>query len=133
MHESTPCTATTRAGTRCSNSPIKGATVCRMHGGAAPQVQAKAAERIAATRDTALEALRRLIETGDVDAKVALDAVVRLTETHETLEGRVARREGRVVDERTQLDRDIETLLAEFRPEGPSANGRASSNGKARQ
>ena len=129
MHESTPCTATTRSGNRCSNPPIKGATVCRMHGGSAPQVKAKAAERIAEARDTALDALNRLIADGKVDARVALDAVVKLTETHETLEGRVARREGRVVDERSDLDRDIERLLAEF---SPPADARPSHNGKAR-
>ena len=130
MHESTPCTATTRSGNRCSNPPIKGATVCRMHGGSAPQVKAKAAERIAEARDTALDALNRLIADGKVDARVALDAVVKLTETHETLEGRVARREGRVVDERSDLDRDIQRLLEEF---GPPADARPGSNGKARK
>lgn len=102
-----------------------------MHGGAAPQVKRKAAERIAEARDTALEALLRLIQSGEVDAKVALDTVVKLTETHETLEGRVARREGRVVDERSDLDRDIAALLAQFdrpaadaRPVGPGATGK---------
>jgi hypothetical protein len=84
-----------------------------MHGGAAPQVKRKAAERIAAARDSALDALTQLIAEGRVDAKVALDAVVKLTETHETLEGRVARREGMVVDERSQLDAEIEELLAQ--------------------
>ena len=129
MHEITPCKATTRAGKQCANAPITGAVVCRMHGGSAPQVKAKAAERIAETRDSALDALTALIESGEVDAKVALDAVVKLTETHETLEGRVARREGRVVDERSDLDRDIEALLAEF---SPPADARPGSNGKAR-
>lgn len=41
------CTATKRNKKRCGNAPVRGATVCRMHGGAAPQVQAKAAERVA--------------------------------------------------------------------------------------
>ena len=108
------CTATAKAtGLRCQRAPIAGATVCRVHGGAAPQVQRKAAERIAEARDTALEQLTRLIRSGDIDARVALDAVVKLTETHETLSGRVARREGMVVDERSQLDAEIAELLAE--------------------
>ena len=35
------CTATNRQGRRCGKPPIPGGTVCcRMHGGAAPQVQA---------------------------------------------------------------------------------------------
>jgi hypothetical protein len=112
MHNVTPCTATTRNGNRCSNPPITGATVCRMHGGAAPQVKRKAAERIAEARDLALQRFVDLAGEGKLDPRVALDAVVRLTEQVETLEGRVARREGRVVDERSDLDRQIEQLLA---------------------
>ena len=41
------CTATKRNKERCGNKPVRGATVCRMHGGSAPQVKAKAAERVA--------------------------------------------------------------------------------------
>lgn len=44
------CGAKTRKGTPCPNPPIKGATRCRMHGGAAPQVRAAAARRLAATK-----------------------------------------------------------------------------------
>jgi len=39
------CTGTTKAGTPCKRPPIAGALVCRVHGGAAPQVKAKAAVR----------------------------------------------------------------------------------------
>lgn len=40
------CTANSkRSGKRCTNWPIKGSTVCRMHGGSAGQVRAKAKER----------------------------------------------------------------------------------------
>lgn len=41
------CTATRRDGTSCGNRPVKGALVCRMHGGMAPQVQAAARRRLA--------------------------------------------------------------------------------------
>ena len=129
MHEPTPCTATTRAGGRCSNPPIKGATVCRMHGGSAPQVQRKAAERIAEARDTALDALLRLIQSGDVDAKVALDAVVKLTETHETLEGRVSQRVE--VSNVSEVDRELERLADELRSRAGSPVPVAT-NGQAR-
>lgn len=40
------CNGTTSAGGRCRKQPIKGATVCRTHGGSAPQVQAKAEQRL---------------------------------------------------------------------------------------
>lgn len=41
------CHATTRAGERCGNPPMRGGRVCRMHGGAAPQVRAAAKRRAA--------------------------------------------------------------------------------------
>ena len=40
------CKATARSGTQCSNPPIQGGTVCRMHGGSAPAVRAAAARRL---------------------------------------------------------------------------------------
>ena len=87
------CTAHRQDGQRCRANAIRGGTVCYVHGGAAPQVKRKAAERIAEARDLATSALTRLLASGDVDTKVALDACVKLTELVETLEGRVARRE----------------------------------------
>lgn len=41
------CGRMTRQKKPCTNSPVVGAEVCRMHGGAAPQVKRKAAERVA--------------------------------------------------------------------------------------
>ena len=40
------CIGTSRSGARCKRWPAPGASVCRMHGGAAPQVRAKAEERV---------------------------------------------------------------------------------------
>lgn len=40
------CIGHLKNGNRCKRSPIKGATVCRVHGGAAPQVRAKAQQRL---------------------------------------------------------------------------------------
>lgn len=52
------CTAKgKRKGGRCGNDAIKGGSVCRMHGGAAPQVRKKAQERLAAMVDPALGVL----------------------------------------------------------------------------
>ncbi|MET7639350.1 HGGxSTG domain-containing protein [Streptomyces sp. NPDC005438] len=51
------CTASTRSGKRCRGMAVTGTTVCRMHGGSAPQVQAAAerraevAEQLAARAD----------------------------------------------------------------------------------
>jgi hypothetical protein len=41
------CNGTRRDKGPCGNPPVRGANVCRMHGGAAPQVKAKAQERVA--------------------------------------------------------------------------------------
>src|SRR5262245_5357551 len=44
----TRCVATSRStGERCKMAPMRGTTVCRKHGGKAPQVQRKAQQRIA--------------------------------------------------------------------------------------
>lgn len=40
------CTANNKSGTRCKYNAVPGATVCRMHGGNAPQVRRKAAMRL---------------------------------------------------------------------------------------
>lgn len=56
------CTATNRQGKQCGKSPIPGGTVCRMHGGAAPQVQAKAKERLSALYPAAVTVLGGLLE-----------------------------------------------------------------------
>lgn len=42
-----------RTGDPCTNAPIAGSVVCRMHGGAAPQVLRKAQERIVMAQDDA--------------------------------------------------------------------------------
>jgi 2-hydroxychromene-2-carboxylate isomerase len=59
------CTATNRQGKRCGKPPILGGTVCRMHGGAAPQVKAKALERLQAYQHRAID---RLIELANQTA-----------------------------------------------------------------
>src|SRR5208283_4603384 len=40
------CTATNRRGGRCGRAPVRGARVCSMHGGKAPQVIAAATGRV---------------------------------------------------------------------------------------
>lgn len=59
----TPCTATSKqSGVRCKRRPIRGGAVCAMHGGKAPQVKAKALERLMALQDPAITRLAELIE-----------------------------------------------------------------------
>ena len=56
------CKARNRQGRRCQRWPIKGATVCRLHGGAAPQVRQAAIERLRALQPKALLVLEDLLE-----------------------------------------------------------------------
>lgn len=57
-----------RTGERCKLPPVRGATVCRSHGGAARQVQDAARERLQAMVLPALVTLRKLIDSADSDA-----------------------------------------------------------------
>jgi hypothetical protein len=59
------CTAHNRQGRQCGKSPIAGGTVCRMHGGAAPQVKLAALERLKQYQDRAIDRLFNLIEQTD--------------------------------------------------------------------
>jgi hypothetical protein len=57
------CTAKAKStGGRCNNPAIFGGTVCRLHGGSAPQVKAKAQERLMALQFPALAKLGALLE-----------------------------------------------------------------------
>lgn len=108
----TKCNGTNRRGTPCGRAPVPGAAVCHYHGGAAPQVREKAAERIAQARDMALE---RLIEffadDGDIaDPKVLLEAVTKLTTQFELLSGRATQRTE--VDERVHFEQIRVDLIA---------------------
>lgn len=60
------CTAhSSRTGKPCQRPPILGGTVCRTHGGAAPQVKAKALQRLEAYQDRAIDSLFELAETAE--------------------------------------------------------------------
>ena len=59
------CTAHSRAGSQCKKPPVLGATVCRMHGGAAPQVIASAQQRLLAIQFPAIARLATLVEQTD--------------------------------------------------------------------
>lgn len=62
LHGRLRCSAHSKQkGTQCGRTAIAGGTVCRYHGGAAPQVMLKAEERLKALIDPALIALSELI------------------------------------------------------------------------
>lgn len=74
-HPSRLCTAhSSRTGLPCKRAPIAGATVCRTHGGAAPQVRQKALERLTAYQDRAIDRLFTLVEQKDFPS-TAMSAV----------------------------------------------------------
>ncbi len=76
------CKAHARSGDPCRNSPVAGAAVCRMHGGAAPQVKAKASQRLIEMVLPAMAQLKRIIDkpdTSDADRLKAINQVLART------------------------------------------------------
>jgi hypothetical protein len=142
------CTAhSSRSGQPCKRYAIEGGTVCPTHGGKAPQVKAKAAERIALLLDSFFDRLSESlggmtteqIEELKSDAhqiKALADAVVKLSEHREVLEGRAGKRSELNITEESEFDREIKQLLGELAPQTeapalcPSQNGGVASNGK---
>lgn len=65
-YEPQPCRATSKAtGKPCGRTAVPGATVCRYHGGAAPQVKRKAALRLLELVDPAITTLAREMVQAD--------------------------------------------------------------------
>ena len=62
------CTAHSRSGEQCKQTPIAGGTVCRYHGGGAPQVRRKAALRLLELIDPAIATLAREMVQADRSA-----------------------------------------------------------------
>ena len=68
------CTAHRKNGARCRSSAVHGATVCIKHGGAAPQVRARAALRILEASDQAAAQMIRFMNDKKVPYAVRLRA-----------------------------------------------------------
>ena len=71
------CNGTLQSGQRCRREAVDGSVVCDIHGGAAPQVRRRAAERLIMTADQAAQMLVRMMEDTEVPfgvrAKIAQD------------------------------------------------------------
>jgi len=63
MEDSRRCTAkANRTGEQCKNAAIKGSNVCHVHGGAAPQVEKKAQERLDEMADSVTADLQQRLD-----------------------------------------------------------------------
>jgi hypothetical protein len=75
------CNGTLQSGKRCRREAIEGSVVCEIHGGAAPQVRRRAAERLIMTADQAAQMLVKMMEDTEVPfgvrAKIAQDLLDR--------------------------------------------------------
>src|SRR6266496_2329460 len=56
-----------QTGLPCQHWPMRGTTVCQVHGGRAPQVRKAARDRLAEMVDPALTELLRIVESGEND------------------------------------------------------------------
>jgi hypothetical protein len=68
LPEPPKCKAHKKDGSPCGRWPVKGATVCPKHGGAAPQVRQKAQERLLAATDQLMAALLRIAMSAESEA-----------------------------------------------------------------
>ena len=68
------CTARRRSGEPCRNAPMLGSNVCRMHGGAAPQVKRAAQMRILQASDKAAARLVEMMQDKTIPPAIQLAA-----------------------------------------------------------
>lgn len=76
MQQETRCTARRKNGEPCRNWAIHGSNVCRMHGGAAPQVRRAAQVRALMSSDRLMAQLIQIAEDQTQSAKDRLAAIV---------------------------------------------------------
>lgn len=93
LRYSNRCNATNKRGKPCGAWAVRGTAVCKVHGGMAPQVRRKGAERQAAAQDEVLKSLAKAMEANGVTARTAGDGLPapwgeRLREALAVVEGR---------------------------------------------
>ena len=77
------CNGTRPNGGRCKREAEDGAVVCDQHGGAAPQVRRRAAERLIMTADQAAQMLVKMMEDTEVQPDLSTNSRVSLIgQTH---------------------------------------------------
>lgn len=110
MEDSRRCHARTSAGNPCRKFAIRGATVCGTHGGSAPQVKAKAQQRLLEAADPAAAMLVHLALNGEnetVRLNAARDILDRAgLSPKQLIEATVTHHDGD-----SELDRSIAELL----------------------
>jgi hypothetical protein len=72
------CTAHRRDGLRCKGAPIRGATVCRLHGGSATQVRDAARKRILAAADPVAARLIEIALNVGTETQHAITAITQV-------------------------------------------------------
>lgn len=103
------CRAHNRQGTRCKRRPVPGALVCKLHGGAAPQVIRNARQRLLEAADPAAAALVELLKSDDEN--VRLRAITTLLDRAGHAPGVKV---GQLEDD-TAVNEEIERLLTTHR------------------
>lgn len=115
------CHATSKgSGERCKRQAIAGAAVCRVHGGAAPQVRAKAQERLLALVDPALAVLSHAMRQKAKQLPVAVQAARDVLDRNNLGGKQFLELSGGVIDAEVLRQRRAARLAAEGRKELPA-------------
>src|SRR4051794_29637167 len=110
LPEPVKCKARKSNGDPCNNSPVKGGTVCRVHGGSAPQVLRKAKERL----ENSAEKMARLLLQMAEDP--AVPHAVRLAAIRDALD-----RAGVTAKQTLEVEAHWQTIISDIVAEAPPA------------